>query len=113
MDPITFAAARENQRRNRAVLWHAEGKSSSASELYAYDRLGTSFFEPYCTPKFSLPADGAYFMMGSCFARGLEATLKANGFDVRSLTKAFDRFVHAGSRRRTLERRTGTTRVRC
>ena len=95
MNLISFSAARSNQRTNRASLWYAQGKKSSDSELYAYDRLGTEFINLHCVPKFNLPADGAYFMIGSCFARGLENVLAGNGFDVRSSSKEFERFGEA------------------
>jgi hypothetical protein len=54
------------------------------------------FFVPHCVPRFSLPADGAYFMIGYCFARGLESVLANNHFNVRSVSKDFDRFQSTG-----------------
>jgi GSCFA family len=96
MSPISFAAARNNQRRNPASTWFAEGKRSGSTELYAFDRLGSDFFNVHCVPRFGLPADGAYFMIGSCFARGLESVLVGNRFNVRSVSKEFDRFDHSG-----------------
>ncbi len=96
MKPISFATARENQRGNLASTWYAEGKRSSEKEMYAYDRIGAPFVPVHVAPKFALPADGVYFMIGSCFARGLEKTLVHNGLDVRSLSSEFDRFTVVG-----------------
>jgi len=96
MKPISFSAARNNQRVNPASTWFAEGKASGSVELYAFDRLGSDFFNVHCVPRFSLSAEGYYFMIGSCFARGLESVLAGNGFTVRSVSKEFDRFNHSG-----------------
>jgi hypothetical protein len=80
---ISFAQARKNRHENPAATWSAEG-------------LGGEFFVPRCTPRFALPPRGAYFMIGSCFARGLESVLAGNRYDVRSVSKEFDRFESAG-----------------
>ena len=95
MKPLTFAEARNNQRGNPAATWF--GPPGRATSLqYAFERVGHEFFVPYCVPRFELPAEGAYFMIGSCFARGLETVLAANKYDVRSLSTEFEQFESTG-----------------
>lgn len=96
MRPIKFAVARKIERGNPASTWFVEGKRSGGAALYGYDRVGSDFLKLRCTPRFSLPAAGAFFTMGSCFARGLENVLVGSGFDVRSVSREFDRFNHNG-----------------
>lgn len=97
MTPLSFAAARNNHHQNPASTWYAPGKDpADVAGPYAFQRLGNDFFLPRCVPRFNLPADGAYFMIGSCFARGLESVLANNHYNVKSLSKEFERFESAG-----------------
>ena len=96
MKPLPFAQARINQRENPASTWYIDGKKSSEKEIFAYDRVGESFVPINVVPKFLVPAKGVYFMIGSCFARGLEKTLVHNGLDVRSISSEFDRWSIVG-----------------
>jgi hypothetical protein len=97
MTPLSFAAVRNNRHQNPASTWCAPGKDpADVIGPYAFQRLGADFFVPRCVPRFNLPANGAYFMIGSCFARGLESVLASNHYDVRSLSKEFDRFESDG-----------------
>jgi hypothetical protein len=54
------------------------------------ERYGQRFFVPVLgAPKFKIGGDEAFFMIGSCFARGLEAALSARGMAVLSKSGVF------------------------
>jgi hypothetical protein len=81
------------QRNNLAYRWHKPG--TDADEVggqMAFQRLGREFFQPSVHPSFKIPRDSNFFMMGSCFARGLENALSNQGLRVLSLSRKFDAF---------------------
>lgn len=97
MEPLYFASVRSNRQRNPASTWFADGKDpSDTAGPYAFQRLDADFFVPWCIPKFRLPMQGGYFMIGSCFARGLETVLANNDYNVMSLSEEFNRFESTG-----------------
>lgn len=58
--------------------------------LLACQRLKRPLFVPHLSPGFSISPEDRVFAIGSCFARGIERALIQQGFNVQSVTSAFD-----------------------
>ena len=79
--------------KNKAARWFKPDDAFSAAE-----RLAKPFFSPYLgEPKFKFDREEKFFMIGSCFARGLELALAANGLTVLSVTRDFDHWAVVGA----------------
>lgn len=62
--------------------------------MYAFQRVGTPMFKPWIAQvSHRISRDARFFMIGSCFARGLEKALSGHGFSVLSLSEKFDAFA--------------------
>lgn len=77
-----------------ASRWYASGiDPEDDTGPYAVQRLQRDLFVPELgEPGFALAHTDAVFAIGSCFARGVENTLLANGFTVESVASEFDSF---------------------
>lgn len=74
--------------------WFKSGiNPKDAHGLYACQRLRNTYLVPFVQPSFKIRRDDKLFAMGSCFARGIEATLLRSGFDVVSAARDFDKFA--------------------
>lgn len=88
---ISFEAAREQQKRSPAPRWHKPAAGDIKDPALASTRFGERLFAPRLpAPKFRLSRDDRFFMIGSCFARGLEAALTNLKFSVLSLSDDFN-----------------------
>ena len=75
-------------------LWHLSGADPQQPDgMYASQRLRRPFFIPKVSPEFRISQSDRLFAIGSCFARGIEASLQRRGFRVESAAKDFDRFA--------------------
>lgn len=93
----TFSEVTARQKGNPSTRWHRPGADANDADGHmAFQRLGREFFRPWIKPSFQVGRDATFFMMGSCFARGLESALSHQGLCVRSLSKKFDEFTAAG-----------------
>ncbi|MCB0996404.1 MAG: GSCFA domain-containing protein [Acidimicrobiales bacterium] len=81
-----------------ASRWYANGiDPDDFTGPYAVQRLKRDLFIPELgTPGFALRRTDSVYAIGSCFARGIENTLVANGFDVKSVADEFDHFELSG-----------------
>lgn len=95
-----FSDVRAESKHNPATRWFRPGvDAGDETGHFAFQRLGAEFFRPYVQPKFRVARSSSFFMMGSCFARGLESALSAQGLEVKSLSRKFDDLVSVeGSR---------------
>lgn len=90
----TFAEVLAAQKENPSTRWHRPGADANdADGDLAFQRLGREFFRPWIKPSFKVGRDATFFMMGSCFARGLENALSSQGLPVLSLSKKFNAFT--------------------
>ena len=71
--------------------WHARDWNQCLPEQ-ALPRLAQKVFLPVVNPKFRLAPESSFYTIGSCFARGLEATLVNRKFEVLSFASEFDGF---------------------
>lgn len=79
---------------NAYSRWFKNGiNPRDAHGLYACQRLRNTYLAPFVQPSFKIRRKDKLFAMGSCFARGIEATLLKSGFDVVSAAKDFDKFA--------------------
>jgi hypothetical protein len=93
MHYMTFDQARKEQKANPASRWHKPSSAGALDVTTASYRYSERFFRPaLAEPKFRLHKDENFFMIGSCFARGLEAALANRKFNVLSQTSAFDQW---------------------
>jgi hypothetical protein len=87
---ISFDEARRAQKQSPCPRWSA----SPADRERTVGRFSERFFPVALgAPKFSAGREEHFFMIGSCFARGLEAALSSQKFSVLSKTTAFDRWA--------------------
>lgn len=91
---IPFDEARKIQRTSPAPTWHKptpqDGKPDPSTAAFRYSE---DFFRPaLARPKFQIRRDENFFMIGSCFARGLERALANRKFNVLSFTDKLDAF---------------------
>jgi hypothetical protein len=93
-DFLTYHEVIAAQKHNPATRWHREGADpDDADGFMAFQRLGREFFKPFVQASFVVPSGAKFFMIGSCFARGLERALNNEGLAVLSLSKKFDEFT--------------------
>jgi len=79
---LSYEEALRNRKSNPVSQWGYYKKTdfSDASGSYAGQRLrAQSLFEPKIFDEVSLPRDGKFFAMGSCFAREIEKALMRKG----------------------------------
>ena len=82
--------------------WHTAGIDlQQADGLYASQRLHRPFFTPQVMPEFRIKKSDRLFAIGSCFARGIEASLKHRGFQVESAASDFNQFALVGDKKVT------------
>src|SRR5436305_39605 len=95
---VPYAQVRKVQKSNPAAWWHkATPEGAEADRTTAAYRYSQKFFGPaLARPKFQIGRDERFFMMGSCFARGLESALANRKFKVLSRTDRLDRFATGG-----------------
>jgi hypothetical protein len=88
-------AALENGE-NWAGRWYKDGADpTDPAGLYAFQRLRRAWFVPKVDPKFKLRREDKFYAIGSCFARGLEHSLKKQGIVVESAAPEFARLQPA------------------
>jgi GSCFA family len=86
----TAAKAMENYRQNTAGVWYNDGADPDDSPgKYAFQRLRRTWFTPKVDPKFTLRRDDKFYAIGSCFARGIENSLKELNIEVESAAPEF------------------------
>ena len=76
------------QRENAFNKWGQMGQANRDKKL-AVRRLEADIFKAHIHPKFQLSKKDRFFMIGSCFARGLEEILRAKGLAVESYSEDF------------------------
>ena len=92
----TAAEAISNYKENWAGVWFNENlHSSDPAGQYAFQRLRRTWFTPRITPKFKLRRDDRFYAIGSCFARGLESSLKMHRVVVESAAPEFAKLQSA------------------
>jgi len=78
---------------NPSARWYKPGVNvNDPSGMLAVQRLKNKIFEPYLAPEFSFDRSDRIYMIGSCFARGLELSLANQGFLVESSASEFNTF---------------------
>jgi hypothetical protein len=81
----TAAEAMENYKGNTAGVWHNDDADpDNPTGKYAFQRLRHTWFTPKVDPKFTLRRDDKFYAIGSCFARGIEHSLKKLNVAVES-----------------------------
>jgi len=92
----TASEAIKNYKENWAGVWFNENldPSDPAGQL-AFQRLRHTWFTPRINPKFRLRRDDKFYAIGSCFARGLESSLKIHKIAVESAAPEFARLQPA------------------
>ncbi|MFH1216832.1 MAG: GSCFA domain-containing protein [Pseudomonadota bacterium] len=90
----TSSRARRALANNEYARWCSpQGAASGLDCRFAAQRLQGDVFSPQLNPKFSIDGGGEIFMMGSCFARGLEQAALCKKMNVTSLaTDIFNSF---------------------
>lgn len=87
---LSAADALKNYASNQTRTWYKDNVDpDDLSGKYAFQRLRRTWFTPQVVPKFKLRRDDNFFAIGSCFARGLEQCLQANGIAVESAAQEF------------------------
>lgn len=87
---------------NEYARWHKVGIDPfDTSGPFACQRLRRPIFIPAVTPSFRIKKSDRLFAIGSCFARGIEASLKGRGFQMESAATDFDQFEVIGNRKVT------------
>ncbi|MFI4967625.1 MAG: GSCFA domain-containing protein [Gammaproteobacteria bacterium] len=82
--------------------WYKSGiDPKDSSGPYACQRLRNARFTPVIKAEFQISHEDHLFAIGSCFARGIEKSLKARGFKVESAACDFDRFSIVGDKKVT------------
>mmetsp|Transcript_23218 Transcript_23218/g.39867 ORF Transcript_23218/g.39867 Transcript_23218/m.39867 type:complete len:342 (-) Transcript_23218:10798-11823(-) len=76
--------------RNPADSWYNKNAVPGGPKKHAFLRLQEPTMVVHHKPKFTLSKDMSFFLIGSCFARGLERILSIRGLDVRSVSSEFD-----------------------
>jgi hypothetical protein len=89
-----FSEVRLIHRNNPGAQWHNSARDLHEPDgKFAFQRLEKEIFQPFLNPRFKFPKQSKFFMIGSCFARGLEAALNGAGFQVKSLSKDLDQYL--------------------
>ena len=90
----TFDEVVAARKGNPATRWHRPGADPDDPDgQMAFQRIGREHFRPWIKPSFQVGREATFFMMGSCFARGIERALSGQGLCVRSLSTKFDEFI--------------------
>jgi len=91
---MTFVRSFAETRKDRNVYdsWYNKDARIDGVKKHAHLRLREDVFVAAHTPKFQLSKENSFFLMGSCFARGLERILIARDFDVKSTSGEFSRW---------------------
>ena len=86
----TAAEAMENYKGNTAGVWYNDDADpNDPTGEYAFQRLRHTWFTPKIDPKFALRRDDKFYAIGSCFARGIEHSLKRLNIAVESAAPEF------------------------
>jgi hypothetical protein len=86
----TAAEAMENYKGNTAGVWYNDDADrDDPAGKYAFQRLRHTWFTPKIDPKFALRRDDKFYAIGSCFARGIEHSLKRLNIAVESAAPEF------------------------
>src|SRR5262245_31164435 len=88
---ISGSEAGRRLRENDASRWSSGWETPPEPET-AWHRLQEPLFRPALTTGCEIHQSDSIFAIGSCFARGVEVRLSEIGFDVASVTDAFDEF---------------------
>ena len=90
-----FDETRKIQKLSPAPYWHKPVVAGRTPDVTtASYRYSQDFFHPaLAPPKFQIKRDENFFMIGSCFARGLERALANRKFNVLSFTDKLDHFA--------------------
>ena len=84
----------KNWHGNHANQWYKDGADpNDIAGNYAFQRLRQTWFTPKIDPKFKLRRDDKFYAIGSCFARGLEYSLRSRRIAVESAAPEFARLV--------------------
>src|ERR1700693_3953465 len=84
----------KNWHGNHANQWYKDGADpNDIAGNYAFQRLRQTWFTPKIDPKFKLRRDDKFYAIGSCFARGLEYSLRSRKIAVESAAPEFARLV--------------------
>jgi len=87
---VTAAEAMENYKRNTAGVWYNDDADrDDTAGKYAFQRLRHTWFAPRVDPKFKLRRNDKFYAIGSCFARGIESSLKRLNIEVESAAPEF------------------------
>jgi len=90
--PTVLSYADTRNFRNLYASWYNKNASLDGGDKHAFLRLREDIFSAHHRPKFQLSKENSFFLIGSCFARGLERILAFRGFDVRSASEEFKRW---------------------
>jgi hypothetical protein len=86
----TTCEAMQNYEANEARTWYeSSADSDDPAGKYAFQRLRHTWFAPQVDPKFKLRRYDKFYAIGSCFARGLENSLKEHKIAVESAAAEF------------------------
>lgn len=89
---VTAAEALANYRADEARCWYkSSADPADPAGKYAFQRLRRTWFTPQLNPKFKLRRDDKFYAIGSCFARGVENSLKKLNIAVESAAPEFDK----------------------
>src|ERR1700756_1500777 len=87
---VTAAEAMETYKKNTAGVWYNDDADrEDPAGKYAFQRLRHTWFAPLVHPKFKLRRYDKFYAIGSCFARGLENSLKDHKIAVESAAAEF------------------------
>jgi hypothetical protein len=86
----TATEAMKNYQANDARTWFKDSADpDDPAGQYAFQRLRHTWFAPKLNPKFKLRRDDNFYAIGSCFARGIEHSLKSLSIAVESAAPEF------------------------
>jgi hypothetical protein len=86
----TAGEALANYQANEARCWYeSSADPDDPAGKYAFQRLSQTWFTPKVDPKFKLRRDDKFYAIGSCFARGVEHSLKKLNIAVESAAPEF------------------------
>jgi hypothetical protein len=87
---VTAAKAMENYQTNEARTWYKSSVDpDDPADKYAFQRLRHTWFTPRVDPKFKLRREDKFYAIGSCFARGIENSLKRMNIAIESAAPEF------------------------
>lgn len=80
----------KNYQANEPRTWSKDNADpDDPAGQHAFQRLRHPWFAPKLNPKFRLPRDDSFYAIGSCFARGIEHSLKSLSIAVESAAPEF------------------------